>query len=195
MKREYLKGLGLEDSVIDGIMAEHGRTVSDLNNQLGAERNKVTERDNQIDTLKSSGGDAEALKKQVETLQQENQAKDAQLAKTTIDNQVANTLRDAGAVNVTAVRALLAEQGELALDKDGKVAGLDDMLNKVKEANAWAFVETKPKDTPPINFPGNPDPKTGTQPMTMDDALKITDFDTRIEAIAAVQKQQTQTED
>ena len=49
MNREYLKGLGLEQEVIDGIMAEHGKTVQAI---------KPTE-------------DFEALKSEKETLAQQ----------------------------------------------------------------------------------------------------------------------------
>ena len=45
--------------------------------ELKSARELVTERDSQLETLKKSGGDLEALKSQIEKLQADNKAKDA----------------------------------------------------------------------------------------------------------------------
>ena len=76
MKREYLKSLDLEDSTIDKIMAEYGKSVNelkatqlDLEGQLNAHKKQVVERDKELETLKKSVGDFESLKEQISKLE------------------------------------------------------------------------------------------------------------------------------
>lgn len=45
--------------------------------ELKTARETITERDSQLETLKKSGGDLEALKSQIEKLQADNKAKEA----------------------------------------------------------------------------------------------------------------------
>ncbi|HHB1724937.1 TPA: phage scaffolding protein, partial [Listeria monocytogenes] len=63
MQREYLKGLGLEDEVINKVMAENGKDVTAAKQQLSeveAERDglksQLTQRDKDIDDLKKNSG-------------------------------------------------------------------------------------------------------------------------------------------
>lgn len=59
MQREYLKGLGLEDEVINKVMAENGKDITAAKQQLSeveAERDglksQLTQQDKDIDDLK-----------------------------------------------------------------------------------------------------------------------------------------------
>ena len=68
MKREFLKGLGLEDTVIDQIMDENGKDINKANEKvktLEAEVNNtkelLTNANKEIDSYKSM--DIEAIKK------------------------------------------------------------------------------------------------------------------------------------
>ena len=58
MNREFLKGLGLEDEVVEKVMAEHGKTVNQTKSDLKAveeERDnlstQIKERDTQLKKL------------------------------------------------------------------------------------------------------------------------------------------------
>ena len=84
----------------------------------------VKERDKQLETLKASTGDVEALKNQIATLQTENataaKAHEAEIKSLKIDTAVELALSAAKAKNVKAVKALL-DLDKAELDADGTV--------------------------------------------------------------------------
>ena len=85
----------------------------------------VKERDKQLETLKASTGDVEALKNQIATLQTE--------------NATAAKAHEAKAKNVKAVKALL-DLDKAELDADGTVKGLTDQIKKLAEAPDSGFM-------------------------------------------------------
>ena len=97
----------------------------------------VKERYKQLETLKASTGDVEALKNQIATLQTENataaKAHEAELKSLKIDTAVELALSAAKAKNVKAVKALL-DLDKAELDADGTVKGLADQIKKLAEA-------------------------------------------------------------
>jgi len=93
----------------------------------------VAARDVQLETLKNSTGDVEALKKSITDLQTQNTTEkanyEAQMKKLQIDNAVEKALIGAKAKNVKAVKALLdLEKAEI----DGEsIKGLEEQLKKI----------------------------------------------------------------
>ena len=76
MKKEFLKGLGLEDEVIDKIFAENGKDVNavkaevdSLKKDLDTANNKIADYEKEIGTLKESIGNTEEMQKKIDTLQ------------------------------------------------------------------------------------------------------------------------------
>lgn len=76
MKREFLKGLGLSDDQVNSIMSEHGKDVNGFNeqiNSLTAEKNglqsQLTERDDQLKSLKSQVKDSDELTNKITELE------------------------------------------------------------------------------------------------------------------------------
>lgn len=168
MERKFLKDLGLADDAIEKVMAENGKdieglksageaskaTIADLQTQLG-------DRDKQLEALKTSSGDNEALKKQITDLQAANkQAKaeyDANLKKVTLGSKIETTLLGAKAKSTKAVRALL-DESKISLDGEN-VLGLNEQLEGLKKDAAYLFGE----DTK------NPPPPAGGEPPKPDD--------------------------
>lgn len=74
-------------------------------------KTSVSDRDRQLETLKASAGDNEELKKQIETMKQQNaeqeKAHKAEMAQLRLDNALDAALAAAGAKNGKAVKALL----------------------------------------------------------------------------------------
>lgn len=105
----------------------------------------------QLESLKNSTGDVEAMKKQIETLQAENKAKDeahaAEIKQLKIDTAIASALTEAKAKNVKAVKALLdLENAELL--EDGTIKGLADQIKKLQSAEDSKFLfETEKKQS------------------------------------------------
>jgi seryl-tRNA synthetase len=176
MERKFLKDLGLADDVIEKVMAENGKdieglksagetsktTIADLQKQIG-------DRDKQLDDLKKSSGDNEALKKQITDLQTANkQAKtdyDANLKKLTLGGKIDVALMGAKAKNVKAVRALL-DESKISLDGEN-VLGLKEQLEQVQKDNPYLFGEDQ-KNPPP---PGGGDPPKPDAPQTLEQGI------------------------
>jgi len=148
---EWLKtilGDSYNEDVDKKVSAEIGKnfvTKTDfnaVNEEKKTLTEQVTERDKQISGLKDKGGDAEALKAEIERLQSENKA-----AKEKYDSEMKdfrkNALIDAeltkaGAVNVKAVKALL-DLSKVDVDSEGKLIGFSEVLKPVQDTEKWAF--------------------------------------------------------
>lgn len=79
MKREFLKGLNLEEEVIDKIMSQYGEDIEKYKAQadeLEKLKKDLKNRDEQLETLKTSTANIDDLKKQIETLQTQNKEAD-----------------------------------------------------------------------------------------------------------------------
>lgn len=106
---------------------------------------QVRERDTQLENLKKSTGDADALKEQITALQNQNaadkQAYEAELARVRLDNAVEKALTAAGAKNNTAVKALLADfLKDAKPDDSGVIRGLEAELKAMADAEDTAFL-------------------------------------------------------
>lgn len=114
-----------------------------LNAEKKALADTVKERDKQLETLKTSTGDVEALKTQITSLQTENAAAEKahaeEIRKLKIDTAVELALSAAKAKNIKAARALLhLEKAEL--DEDGTVKGLSEQIQKLSKAPDSGFL-------------------------------------------------------
>lgn len=170
MNREYLKGLGLEDDVVDKIMAAHGANVGELKQQvttLTAEKAALTGQVDtyaeQVKTLKADADLTPELKKKVEAMEAEQAAAAEQNAAVKKSYEIDIALEKAGAKNAKAVRALL-DQDAITLGEDGKTLGLTEQLEALKtgEDSSFLFHEQaatttneQPPKKPSITFSGN----------------------------------------
>lgn len=105
-------------------------------------KTSVSDRDNQLETLKAAAGDNEELKKQIEDMKKQNtdqeKAHKAELAQLRLDNAIDAALTAAGAKNGKAVKALL-DVSKVKLGEDGKLAGWDDQIKAVQKSDAYLF--------------------------------------------------------
>lgn len=159
MKKEELVKLGLDDETAEKVANASAEELKgfvpkarfdEVNTAKKTAEDQVRERDQQIEGLKSAGN-VEDLKKQIETLQADNKAKDeahaAELKQVRIDSDVEAALTEAKAKNHKAVKALLdLEKAELG--DDGKVKGLREQITALTKADDSKFMfdaVTKPK--------------------------------------------------
>ena len=150
MKREFLKNMELTDEQIDAIMAENGKDVNGLKeqvNSLTAEKDglqsQLTERDTQLKDLKGKVKESDELTAEIDRLQKANkEAKEKYEADLTAQQKsflVDKALTDAGARNAKAVSSLLdLDSVEV---KDGQLTGLDDQLKALRESDGYMFKE------------------------------------------------------
>lgn len=155
MNKEELIKLGISETVANQIMESlNGSFVpksrfNEINTELAAARSTIKERDTQLETLRKSTGDIDALKKQIADLQSENDKQkkthDAEMKSLRVGNAVELALKSAGAKNNTAARALMAEflaKAELA--DDGSVKGLDAEIKRLVDGADTEFLFEKP---------------------------------------------------
>ena len=131
----------------------------------------IETRDKQLEDLKKI--DVEDLQKQIETLQEENKT-----AKETYENelrelQLSNAIKLAinGKVHDEDIVSQLIKKDELVLSEDGKVVGLDEQINSLKETKGFLFIEEKQdeqEEQPGFQKVGNEQPNN---PQAMDDAI------------------------
>lgn len=182
MKRKFLEDMGLEKDVIDKIMAENGSDVNAAKadyeatkQQLESANAQIQERDKQLETLRKSSGDNEALQKQITDLQAENKAakekyeadmKELKLT-TAIKLAIGDSAHDADLV------AGLFDRGKLVLNEDGTITGLEEQVKTIKKEKAFLFKEEKPgtviKGGKPAEGAGSPPADKKPSEMTYEE--------------------------
>lgn len=137
----------------------------------------ITERDKQIADLGKTAGLSEELKKQIETLQAENQAAAEKHAAAMKELQLSNAIKSAlsGKVHDEDLVAGLFDKEKLVVDGD-KVVGLDEQLKILQESKAFLFKsddnQQQQQQTTPgfrVGGGGNPNPPAAT--LTLKDAI------------------------
>lgn len=149
-----------------------------LNAEKKALADTVKDRDKQLETLKASTGDVEALKTQIATLQTENataaKAHEDEIKRLRIDTAVELALSAAKAKNVKAVKALLdLEKAELA--DDGTVKGLNDQIKKLSGAadSGFLFEQQTPKKKDFKGFQPGESGGNSSEGMTLEKLRKM----------------------
>lgn len=151
MKRDLLKEHGFSEEQINFVMAENGKDVNSLKeqiNNLTGERDglqkQINDRDKQLNTLKKSSKDNEELQSQIKQLQDENktakQNYQDQLAKQNKSFKIEGALRDAKAKNIKTVLPLIDTE-KVSVNDDGTLNGLSEQLDNIKQDNGFLFGE------------------------------------------------------
>ena len=166
MTRKQLEDLGLTKEQVDSVMKINGddienakgtaaTEIKNLQTEVEGLKTQVSDRDKQLETLKTSAGDNAELKKQIEDLQTENATAKAnhesELNQLKINFAVEKALTGAKAKNIKAVKALL-ELEDAKLDKDGNVKGLAEQIEKLITGDDTKFLFEAQKQQ--YNFKG-----------------------------------------
>lgn len=149
MKREFLKGLGLEDTVIDQIMDENGKDINKANEKVKTLETEVnntkellTNANKEIDSYKSM--DIEAIKKSAfETAEKDYQAKISEMEYNNKLDKYVNTLNLKNDIYKKEVISRIKEK-ELKFDGDTLLGG-EELVKGFKEQYSEAFTDTKAK--------------------------------------------------
>ena len=152
MKKEDFVKLGIEEELAkkcESAVAEMLKgyipktRFDEVNTAKNSAEALIKERDKQLEDLKKSTGDSEALKKQIETLQNENKAQvekhQAEIKQMKIDNAVESALIGAKAKNSLAVKALLKDLDKAELLEDGTIKGLAEQLDAIQKSDSYLF--------------------------------------------------------
>ena len=184
MTRKQLEDMGLTKEQVDSVMKINGDDVENakaasknLQAEVDGLKTQVSDRDKQLEALKASAGDNEALKQQIADLQAENtkakETHESEMTQLKIDFAVEKALTAAKAKNIKAVKALL-DLTDAKLDKDGNVKGLSEQIEKLTADEGTKFLfEAAPKQQQ--KFKGfQPGVSTEDKPGTEVDFSKMT---------------------
>lgn len=178
MKTDFLKSLGIsEQSVIDQIMAENGRDINKVRDELGTYKTQVTDlqnqlgaKDNELNTLREKANQVDGLTEQVNKLTADKTqlTNDLNTKVSALQKSYAieSGLRDAKAKNVKAVMALLD------MDKisyaDGALTGLNEQLETLQKGEDTSFLFTNGNNhqAPSGTNVNNPPANGGNTPPT-----------------------------
>lgn len=178
MTKEQLIALGVTEELAVKIAGEskkelEGYVEKAKFTELEAEKKQLDESNKtltkQLEEVKKNVGDNEELKKQIESMQVANKAKEKEyadsIAKIKLDNAIDIALMGAGSKNNKAVKALLNLEKAI-LGEDGKIAGLDEQIKALKTAEDSSFLFEAVKVPKGTNPDGNPEKKINFSEMT-----------------------------
>lgn len=148
---------------------EQYNTLAETKTQLEKD---IADRDKQLEGLKKV--DAAGLQAEIERLQGENKTNkekyEADLKDLTLTNAIKLAVADK--VHDESIVSGLVDKTKLIVGDDGKVVGLDEQINSLKESKAFLFKDDANNNQQQQQQPGfrvgNPPPKTQTE---MDDAI------------------------
>ena len=188
MTRKQLEDLGLSKEQVDSIMKINGDDIENAKTASAAEiknlkaenqglQTQVYDRDKQLETLKASAGNNEALTKQIVDLQAENakakETHESEMNQLKIDFAVEKALTGANAKNIKAVKALL-DLADAKLDKEGNVKGLQEQIDKLTTADDTKFLFDATQQTQQQTFKGfQPGASAQQKPGTEVDPSKM----------------------
>lgn len=200
--REFLKSLGLEDSVIDQIMKDGinknfipKHRFDEVNEELKAQKDLVGERDKQIKDLSKFEGDVKDLKTKIEELETANKTKDEEyqtnLKAVKLENAIKNALKDQVQEGYIDIVEGLLDKSILTLKDDGSVAGLQEQIDSKKADKPLLFAEAKKdadsKEKDPVNFKFK-----GDDPKDSSNNEKTTDSEAFVNDLLANRSPQTE---
>lgn len=152
MKKEDLIAKGLTEEQAKAVLELYNTEIKDYvpkadldsaNSENAVLKDIIKDRDNQLTAIKKSVGDNEELKKQIETLQNENKAAaqkhDAEMRQLKIDNAVETALITSRAKTSKAVRALI-DMDKIDLDKEGNVTGINEQIKALVEGEDTRYL-------------------------------------------------------
>lgn len=179
MKREFLRGLGVEEDAIQKIIDEHheglqsykekAEKVDSLKEQLETANEEIKTRDNQIEELKNNVGDNDELKQELEKYKEQNANYDQKLKDVQLNKAIEVSLAKENAIKPEQVIKLI-DTDKLEVDDNGNVKGLDDYMGNFKEENSHLFEQPKPTGNSPVDG-SNP---TGNDGITQEQFNKMT---------------------
>ena len=160
MKKEEFVKLGIDEETAKKCEAASQEELKgfipkvrfdEVNNEKKKLELDLRDRDGQLETLKNSTGDVEAMKQQIATLQADNKAKDeahaAEIKKMKVDAAVEAALTSSGAINAKAVVPFLKDLDKAELADDGTVKGLAEQIEALTKADETKFLFNSKKQT------------------------------------------------
>lgn len=189
MTRKQLEDMGLSKEQVDSIIKINGDDIENAKSASATEiknlkaevtslNTQVSDRDKQLETLKSTAGDNDTLKQQIADLQAENtkakETHESEMNQLKVDFAVEKALTGAKAKNIKAVKALL-DLTDAKFDKDGNVKGLAEQIENLVKGDDTKFLFEESKQQTQQQFKGfQPGSSTQQKPGAEVDTSKMT---------------------
>lgn len=169
MKKEEFVTLGITEDMAEKAAEASKKELegfvprtrfNDVNEAKKKLETDIAERDTQLETLRKSSGDSEALKTQIETLQAENKTAKEKYEADMKDLKMSTAIKLSlsGKAHDEDLVSGLFDRTKLILGEDGKITGLDEQLNALKSQKAFLFKEGNPDEGKPPYTPQGGDP-------------------------------------
>lgn len=140
MKRDFLKNLGLEDDVVDKIMEENGKDITDLKTKIANLQDDLKVKEGVIETKNTKISelekvDVEALK----TAEYERGKAEgsAEIERFKFNTALDNALKGAKVKDSKTISGLL-DMEKIKLENE-QIVGLDEQLKTLKESHDYLF--------------------------------------------------------
>lgn len=131
----------VEEKFKDFVPKHRFDEVNEAKKQLSEQ---LAERDNQLAELKKSVGDNEKLRKQIETLQNENKEREKEYQGRLRDMAITTAIKlaVAGEAHDPDLVASLIDKTKIEVDEQGNIkAGLEDQIKNLRESKAFLFIQ------------------------------------------------------
>lgn len=162
--RDFLKGLDLDKETIDTIMAEYGKNIQGLKEQVEDYKTKMTNYETKVTELTSKAQTNEDTQKELEKLK-------SQIADRALDDKIKEALGDKKFVNEYTKNAVIEGIKKGLNDENNKGKSIDDILGSLTEGQEGIFVEEK-TNTQQIKATGT-QIKTNSVPSEDDGVMAI----------------------
>lgn len=182
--QEILKSQGLSEEQIQKIVGEMKQnkifTASEENldiryGKLKTDFDSLTKQHGEstalIEQMKKDNAGNEALQGKITEYETKMETMAAELEQTKIDAALKVALLEAKADDVDYLTFKLKEKGELKLDENGKIKGIDDSIAALKTQFPKQFITEQGKRVDENKLPGS-DGEHNDEPQTLADALK-----------------------
>lgn len=193
MKTEALQAIGLTEDQIKDVFKMNGKDIETEKKRADkaeAERDQYKERAEAAEkTLKGFDGvDVDQMKRDIEDWKKKAEEAGKDYQAKLYERDFADALRaELEAVKFSsdaAKKSVIADIKEAGLTlKDGKILGLNDRLNQIRDKDPSAFAEDA-NGNPPARFTQPKKQAVSDKPMTREDIFKIKDATERQAAIA-----------
>ena len=156
--QEILKAQGLTDEQIEAVVGEmkqnkiftaseenldvrYGKLKGDHDAKLG----ELTEAQKLIEELKKSTGDSESLQAKIAEYEAKNAELAAENEKVKVEAALKVALLEAKAADIDYLTFKIREKGEIKLDDNGKIAGIEDTIAALKTQYPTQFTADSTK--------------------------------------------------
>ena len=151
MKREFLKGLGIEDeNMISQILDEAGKDLNAKKSEITNLRAEIANKDKEMESLKTKGKSADSLAEQVKELQKQLVESENKNTEIQFSNMLDKAFASANSIDNISLKANLdLDAIKNAEDKEAK---LNEQIEKLKTEKAHLFkVESSAGNTDASN--------------------------------------------